>query len=125
LRQGGAALGFGSRSLTHDDARAATTQGRLNVGLSRRCTAATPGKVCLDRSVLSPFLSATLDRDGRRLVPPLPATPIEHHRNVRISGPVGAQRVIEAEVLTAHDNQLASHPYGLLFAGARDAEVEA
>jgi hypothetical protein len=121
-RNRGAAFSFGPGALAYDDAQTAATEEGLDVGLSRGCAAATPGEVCLDGRVLTPLLPTTLDRDGGRLVSSVIAPPVEHHGDVRIAGPVGAQRMIEADVLTADDDQLTSHPYGLLFAGARDTK---
>src|SRR5215470_8159579 len=122
-RNRGAAFSFGPGTLANDDAQTASTEEGLDVRLSRGYAAATPGEVCLDWSVLAPLLATTLDRDGGRPASSVIAPSVEHHGDVRVSGPVGAQRMIEADVLTADDDQLTSHPYGLLFAGARETKV--
>ena len=109
LPKGGPALGFGVWPLAHRDTGGTLVEGGQDIGSACRGASATPGEEGFDGSFLATVGAAPLERGRDRLIAALVNTAIEDHGKVRVTGPVRAEHVIEPEIVTAHDDELASH----------------
>ena len=115
LPKGGSALGFGVRPLAHRDTGGTLVERGEDIGSACRGASATPGEERFNGNVLAAVGAAPLGRGRDRLIAALANTPIEDDGKVRVTGPIRAEHVIEPEIITAHDDELASHLFGRPF----------
>src|SRR5882762_10399686 len=115
LPKRGSALGFGVRPLAHRDTGGTLAERGEDIGSACRGASATPGEERFNGNVLATVGAAPLDRGRDRLIAALANTPIEDDGEVRVTGPIRAEHVIEPEIITAHDDALASHFFGRPF----------
>src|SRR5438309_2787297 len=112
LPKGGSAPGFGVRPLSHRDTGGTLVEGGEDIGSAGRGASATPGEKRFNGNVLAAVGAAPLGRGRDRLITALANTPIEDDGKVRVTGPIRAEHVIEPEIITAYDDELASHLFG-------------